>query len=459
MKARPQDLDPGLDDSIDPITGEPLPPEPFSRPTGGIPMGYAPGRVPKGRRGKKEIPEWALPLLRPCRLKGIKGGRGGGKSHEVMELQIVFQVASPRRNVVFIREVQKSIKDSVYQLLKDKIESMGLSNYFELTTTEIRSTKGPGRMLFIGMNGQTAASIKSLEGMDCAVVEEAQTFSKPSIKILLPTIRREGAEVWFLWNPKNATDPVDQLFAGLKPGEGILIHVNYTQNRHASTTLKEEAARCKREDPEGYKHIYGGEHETHSDARIFKHVKVECFEVPPTAIWRFGCDWGFSVDPLVLLAGYVEGRDIYIRHEAYARGVEIEDTRAHFNQIPGATKWTITAGKDRPERIKSAQRQGFKIKACIGGNNSEIEGVEYLQNFTWHIHEDCVYTQDEVLSYKHPIDPLTDEIVPVLPKKKNHCIEGARYMVEDIRRFEEGKPKHNKKSQSHPTRSAWRKAA
>lgn len=458
MKARAQDLNPGPQESVDPITGNPV-----HMTAAGVPMQYA-GDRPKGRLGRKEIPEWALPLLQPCRLKGIKGGRGGGKSHEVMELQVVFQVANPNRNVVFIREVQKSIKDSVYQLIKDKIESMGLSDYFEITTTEIRSTRGSGRMLFIGMNGQTAASIKSLEGMNCAVVEEAQTFSQPSIKVLLPTIRKEGAEVWFLWNPKNATDPVDKLFAGLKRvnepgGEGILIHVNYWQNRHASDTLKAEAERCKREDPEGYRHIYGGEHETHSDARIFKHVKVECFEIPSTAVKRFGCDWGFSIDPLVLLCGYVDGRDIYIRHEAYARGVEIEDTRAHFNQIPEATKWTITAGKERPERIKSAVRQGFKIKACVGGNNSEEEGVEYLQNFTWHIHEDCVYTQDEVLSYKHPVDPQTEEILPVLPKKKNHCIEAARYMVEDIRRFEEGKPKTKKKSVSVPTRSAWRKAA
>jgi phage terminase large subunit len=376
------------------------------------------------------------------RLKGLKGGRGGGKSHGVIEICLLDYIRNPNLNMVFIREVQKSIKDSVYQLIKDKIKALGLSRYFDIKTTEIRATKGSGRMVFVGMNDNTAVTIKSLEGMDRAVFEEAQTATQNSIEILLPTIRKAGAEVWFLWNPKNKTDPVDVLFAGLLPGEGILVTVNYTQNRHASATLIAEAERCKRIDPDRYRHVYMGGYEEYAEARIFKSLVVdEDFEFPKGMIRRFGADWGFG-DPLVLLCGYAEigpdgvDRHLYIRHEAHEAGVELSDTKAHFLQIPESMKWPITAGRERPERIRDLQKLGFKIKACVGGNYSEIEGVEYLQNFTIHIHRDCPKAKEEFENYKHPVDKLTGKILPTLPTTKNHTVEAARYMVEDMRIFE-----------------------
>lgn len=405
----------------------------------GIPDIVHPAKARPGRRLSMQVPEWALPFLKPYRMKGMKGGRGGGKSHTGIELQLLEFVKNPNRKVVFIREVQRSIKDSVYRLIKDKIRALGLQSYFHVTTNEIRCTKGEGVMLFIGMADHTAITIKSLEGMDCAHVEEAQTLSQNSIEILLPTIRKPGAEVWFFWNPKRATDPVDRLFASLLPGEGVLITVNYTQNRHASATMIAEAERCKRSDLDKYKHVWLGGYEEHSEARIFKHLLVDQeFEFPKGVARRFGLDWGFG-DPLVLLNGYAEmgeegmDRHLYIRHEAYEEGVELSDTKAHLLQVPEVMKWTITAGKDRPERIKDLKKQGFKIKACIGGNNSEIEGVEYLQDFIIHIHKDCPMAKEEFENYKHPIDKMTGKVMPTLPSLKNHTVEAARYMVEDMR--------------------------
>lgn len=404
----------------------------------------SPDKVKAGRRLRIEVPKWAKPLMQPMRLKGLKGGRGGGKSHTGIELQLLEYLKNPDFNIVFVREVQRSIKDSVYQLVKDKVKKLGLQSYFHFTTSEIRCTKGTGRMLFIGMSDATAATLKSLEGMNRAVVEEAQQLSTNSIEVLLPTIREAGSEVWFFWNPKNKSDPVDTLFASLLPHEGILIHVNYLQNKHASEALIAEAERCKRRDPDRYKHIWLGGHEEYSDARIFKHLKVdEEFEFPKGASRRFGLDWGFG-DPLVLLSGFAESsgegkdldRHLYIRYEAYEAGVEISDTKDHLLQVPEVMKWTIIAGKDRPERILDLQKLKFKIKACAGGNFSEIEGVEYLQDFTIHIHKDCPYTKEEFENYKHPIDKQTGKIKPTLPTVKNHTVEAARYMVEDMRIFE-----------------------
>lgn len=408
-----------------------------------------------GKRLKYKAAKWARALFRRARYKGLKGGRGGSKSHTVMEIQLLLQVANPNRRVVFIREVQRSLKDSVKALLEAKIKALGLQAHFEILTSEIRMVKGSGVILFHGMADHTAATIKSLEGMDCAVVEEAQTISHRSLDILLPTIRKAHSEVWFMWNPLNKTDPVDELFHGkITVGEdgklpsplpvvledAVLIEVSYRDNKHASAALVMEAERIRKADPDKYAHIYGGGYEEHSEARIFKNWRTENFDTPDDVSFLFGCDWGFSTDPLVLLRGFIIGRTLYIDHEAVETGVEIEDTRAHFLQIPGAAKWTVTAGSDRPERIKSANRQGLKVKGAVRGNNSELEGVEYLQNFDIVIHTRCVNAYDEFTSYKHPVDKSTGRVLPVLPKAKNHVVEAARYMVEDHRRVA-----HNKK--------------
>lgn len=407
-------------------------------------LAVAPDQAKVGRRFAIQVPKWAKPLMQPLRLKGLKGGRGGSKSHTGVEVGAILEfLKNPNFNLVFIREVQKSIKDSVYQLVKDKIRKFGLGKHFHVTTTEIRATKGTGRMLFIGMSDSTAATLKSLEGMDRAIVEEAQQISQASIEVLLPTIRKEGAEIWFFWNPKNATDPVDRLFASLLPGEGVLIHVNYLQNQHASSTMIAEAERCKRTDPDRYKHIWLGGYEEHSEARIFKHLKVgEYFEFPKGMERRFGLDWGFG-DPMVGLSGWVTvsvdglDRHFWIRHGVYEPGVEISDTKAFLMQIPEASKWVWTAGKDRPERIKDLRKQGIKIKGCVGGNNSVMEGVEFLQDFTIHLHAELpTEIVDEFENFKHPVDKLTGKILPSLPQVKNHAIEAARYAVEDIRIYE-----------------------
>lgn len=393
------------------------------------------------RKLRVKIPRAALPLLKPMRLKGLKGGRGGGKSHTAAELQLIAQVRNPNRNLVYIREVQKSIKDSVYRLLKDKIKALGLQKHFDIKSNEIRSSKGSGVILFIGMADHTAVTIKSLEGMDCAVVEEAQTISQHSIDMLLPTIRKEGAEVWFIWNPKNKTDPVDKLLCGDEhPADSIVVEMNYKQNVHASKTMVAEAERCRLADLDAYNHIWGGGYEEHSEARIFKHIRIESFETPPDAILRFGLDWGFT-DPLVLLRGFIGApRTLYIDYEAWEENCEISDMRPLFLTVPQSERYWITAGRDRPERIKDANKQGFKVKACVGGNNSAIEGVEFLKDYTIVIHPRCPHAIDEFTNYKRPIDKLTGKVIPVLPSKKNHIIEAARYMVEDVRRFAQREP-------------------
>jgi phage terminase large subunit len=154
-----------------------------------------------------QTPEWALPLFEPCRYKAAFGGRGSGKSHMFAEMLIEEHIMNPNQSSVCVREIQKSLNQSVKRLLELKIEELNAGEFFEVQDAVIKSRRGNGRIIFQGMQNHTADSIKSLEGYDRAWVEEAQSLSQQSLDLLRPTIRKPGSELWFTWNPRNESGP------------------------------------------------------------------------------------------------------------------------------------------------------------------------------------------------------------------------------------------------------------
>ncbi len=204
-----------------------------------------------------EIPRKLLPLTRPSRFKGARGGRGGAKSHFFAE-QIILRCYDRQTRVVCIREVQKSIRDSVRQLLIDKIEKFGLGEDFKVLEAEIRCPANGSIIIFIGMQSYNAVNIKSLEGYDIAWVEEAQTLSPYSLEILRPTLRKEGSELWFSWNPRNKTDAVDKFFTKNPPPNAICIDVNWRDNPWFPSVLYKEMVHDFAVDPDRAEHIWNG---------------------------------------------------------------------------------------------------------------------------------------------------------------------------------------------------------
>lgn len=353
---------------------------------------------------------------------------------------VLAHVRDPNRRTVCVREVQKSLARSVKQLIEDKIRQLGVEKYFEITSTEIRSSRGAGLILFQGMAEQTAESIKSLEGFHCAWVEEAQALSQRSLDLLRPTIRNDDSEIWFTWNPRKKTDPVDAFLRGDSAlPDCIVVEVNYTDNPWITDALLAEAALDQRASRERYEHIWLGQYETHSEARVFTNWRVEEFEAPKDAILRFGVDWGFSPDPTVLVRGFIEGRKLFIDHEAYQVECEIEDTATLFLTVPDSELWPISCASDRPERVKSIRRAGFKATAVLREQHSVQEGVQYLLGFQIIIHPRCEHAIQEFRLYSRKRDPLTNAILPVLEDKHNHVIDAIRYLIDPVRRMAKGK--------------------
>lgn len=386
-----------------------------------------------------QTPRVFEPFLKPSRYKGAFGGRGSGKSHAFADLLIERCLLRQPTRAVCVREVQRSLEQSVKRLLEDKIQSYQLGGQFRVLNTHIE-TPGDGIVIFNGMQSHTAESIKSLEAYDLAWVEEAQSLSQRSLDLLRPTIREEDSEIWLSWNPRHSTDPVDKLLRSeTTPPDAIVINASYKDNPFFPEVLRKEMEWDRARDPEKYAHVWLGDYERHSESRVFKNWTIEDFPEPPEeTMFYFGGDWGFSVDPTVLIRCWISGRKLYIDREAYQIGCEIDATPTLFDTVPGSRNWSIIADSARPETISYLQHHGYPlIEAAIKGPNSVKEGVIFLQGYDIVIHPRCMHAIDEFTMYSYKTDKLTGVITPVLADKKNHVIDSVRYAVEKLRKPED----------------------
>lgn len=386
---------------------------------------------------RPQAPRAFVPLLSPYRYKGAHGGRGSGKSHFFAEMLVAEHVRRPGMRSVCVREVQRSLAQSVKRLVEDKIESLGVSHLFERKEAEIKAPGG-GLIMFTGMQNHTADSIKSLEGYRVAWVEEAHSLSQRSLDLLRPTIREEDSELWFSWNPDQPTDPIDALLRGkVIPPNSKVIEVNYEDNPWFPDVLRSEMEYDKKRDPDKFSHVWRGGYRRNSESRVFKNWKVDEFDIDPKWILRQGADWGFAVDPSVLVQCAIVGRTLYVAHEAYRVGCEIDFLPDLFRTIPEAERWPTIADSARPETISYMQRHGFRrMLAAVKGARSLEEGVEFLQSYDIVVHPRCVHTIDELTAYSYDTDPLTGLVLPKLKDKDNHVIDALRYACEGARRAE-----------------------
>lgn len=376
-----------------------------------------------------------LPLLnKQARYLGCHGGRGSGKSHFFADLWLAENV-SFKYDFVCLRETLKSLEFSVKKLLESKIVQHNAGFYFEIQDRRILSKHG-GVTIFEGMQNHTADSIKSLEGFDRAWFEEAQNASDKSLTLLRPTIRKANSQLWFSWNPELPTDPVDVLLRShVTPPGSVVVKANYMDNPRLPEELRVELEFDMKRDPDKFAHVWLGEYQTNSERRVFKNWTVEEFEAPKGAVFRLGADWGFSVDPSVLVRCYIDGRRLYIDHEAYMVGCEIDNLPMLFQRVPESEKWFITADSARPETIEYLQRHGYpRINSAIKGAKSLEEGIQFMQSFDIVVHPRCKHVIDELTMYSYKVDDLTNKVLPMLEDKNNHTIDSIRYALEGARK-------------------------
>ena len=243
------------------------------------------------------------PFLEPKRYKVVYGGRGSGKSWSIAQLLVLRAFQEPTR-ILCAREIQRSISDSVLQLLNDTIERMGLRDYFDVQKTQIVGTNG-SRFIFEGMRSNIT-KIKSMEGLDIVWCEESESITYTSWETLIPTLRKKGSEIWVSFNPNDEMDDTYQRFVVNPPPNDYIYSckVNYNNNPFFPPELEKERLLLKEKNEDLYNHVWEGDVLSNRDgayyAKFIPDHQIMDFSVEPNipvdTYWDLGisdstCIW------------------------------------------------------------------------------------------------------------------------------------------------------------------------
>ena len=307
-----------------------------------------------------EFADHVAPIWEPHRIKILKGGRGGVKSWTAARYHLIDGYQRPLR-VLCGREVQKSIKESVHQLLADQIELLGLGGFYDVLSTEIRGKNGT-RFVYAGISQLTTDSIKSYEGYDRFWGEEAQTFSRRSLDILTPTLRKPGSELMFTLNPELDTDEIWQRYIESPPDDTLVIDCSYHNNPWFPDVLEKERQQFLRMVETGarrqmdYDWIWEGKCKPAVDGAIYPEEVAKVIEdgrlcavsfdpkLPVYTIWDLGWNDLMAIGVVQVAAGTIRIID-YIEdsHRTYESYVNELKAKPYANKLH--TAWLPHDGR------------------------------------------------------------------------------------------------------------------
>lgn len=218
------------------------------------------------------------PALRPfwttrARNKVLYGGRTSSKSWDAAGFAI-FLADNYRLRFLCTRQIQNKIEESVYALLKIQIERFGLRHRFRVLENKIINRFTGSEFIFYGL-WRHIGEIKSLESVDVLWNEEAHAMTPAQWEVLEPTIRKEGSECWFIFNPGLVTDFVWRNFVVDPPPDTLVRKINYDENPFLSDTIKKVIAAAKARDEDAFEHVYLGVPRTDDDAAVIKLSWIE----------------------------------------------------------------------------------------------------------------------------------------------------------------------------------------
>ena len=267
------------------------------------------------------------PFLEPNRYKVVFGGRGSGKSFSIAQLLVLRAFKEPTR-ILCAREIQRSISDSVLQLLSDTIQRLKLTDFFDVQKSQIIGRNG-SRFLFLGLSNNIT-KVKSYEGLDICWVEEAESVSYTSWETLIPTVRKKGSEIWVSFNPNDEMDDTYQRFVVNPPPKAYVKKVNYNQNPWFPEELEKERLYLKAKNEDLYNHVWEGEVLSNRDgayyAKFIPDHQIMDFSVEPNipvdTYWDLGvsdstCIWlvqqiGMEIRVVDCYENQGEGLQFYI---------------------------------------------------------------------------------------------------------------------------------------------------
>lgn len=368
------------------------------------------------------------------------GGRGSGKSQALACIGIMESYIDDGV-ILCCREIQKSIDDSIYSMLKSHIEEMKLGDDFVILNNSITNIRTGAKFIFAGLKNNVT-SIKSINKLRVVLVDEAENVSQNSWDILQPTPRYGKTRIYVVFNPRFEIDPTYQEFVAKDDDKKLVININWRDNPWFPDSLNDVRLRDAKGDAGRYNWIWEGQFLTITDASIFakKMVSREFHIDDSFGNPYIGVDWGFSNDPTAVIECYVKDNTLYISACGSKIGLELDDTADWLiKHVPNIKHFVSFADNARPETISKVKRSIPLIKPCEKGKGSVEDGVAFIQSFDAIIvHPNAIGCYSELASYSYAKDKH-DEITTKILDKDNHYADALRYALQNLIK---GKNKH-----------------
>lgn len=386
-----------------------------------------------------QIPPKLIPVFvaENVRYRGAYGGRGSAKTRTFALMTAVkaYQLAEAGVSgaILCAREFMNSLADSSMEEIKQAIQSVDwLNDYFDIGQHYIRTRNGLISYIFCGLR-HNLDSIKSKARILLCWVDEAEKVSEMAWRKLTPTVREDNSEIWVTWNPEVNGSPTDLRFRKSTPDNAVVVELNYQDNPFFPDVLEQERLNdLARLDYASYAWIWEGAYLENSDKQVLngKYI-IEEFDndlYKKAERLLFGADFGFANDPNTLIRSFILNDCLYIEYEAYGVNIELDEMDSFYDSVPESRKWSIKGDCSRPETISHIKRKGFNISAAKKWQGSVEDGIAYLRGFKKIIiHPRCKHTAEEARLYSYKTDRVTEEVLPIIEDKNNHCWDAIRY--------------------------------
>lgn len=389
-----------------------------------------------------EFPEKIGFLFNPSRYKVLYGGRGSGKSWGVARALLLMGIQKPLR-VLCARELQNSITDSVHALLADQIKTLNLESFYEIQNTVIYGKNGT-EFLFAGLK-HNVTKIKSFEGVDVCWVEEAQTVSKSSWDVLLPTIRKDGSEIWITFNPELDTDETYKRFVIVPPANAVVQKVNWSDNPWFPQVLRDEKDDLKARDMDAYLNVWEGNTRQVLDGAVYATELRKAQEenrirdifvdttIPVSTFW----DIGWSDLNSIWFVQTVPGGEVRVI-DFYQNCQKTIDHYVQILQSKGYTyrdHWLPHDAEHKNMTGKSVKdiMQGMNLPVRITPKLSIADGINaarMLMNRCYFDQNRCAEGLQALRHYRYDVDPDTKLFSKTpLHDQNSHAADAWRYVA------------------------------
>lgn len=379
-----------------------------------------------------KVPKIFLPIF-SCikRYIVLKGSRGSAKSTSVA-IKLLLDGIKNTERILCTREFQTSISDSSKKILEDIINEYNLHYHYEIQDKRIIGKNGT-EFIFAGLS-RNINNIRSKQGITRVWIEEAHTISAHSFKVLIPTIREEGSQIFITYNPEFDDDFIHVEFSKERD-DTLLIEANWDDNPFFPAVLEEERKNCLKYNPEDYDHIWNGKTIQHTQAQIFygkwsvqdfseeEHIE----ESNNNLSYCYGADWG-TKDPTVITRCYVYNDYLYITHAEFKENLEIDDIPKLFDKIPDIKLHQIQCDNTRPDLIAHLRKFGYRTSGI--GKTTIEDGITFLKSFKKIIIKpELKDLIEEFKKYSYKIESRSGLITHKIEDKWNHGIDAIRYSL------------------------------